>query len=195
MVNGPRREHLRCLYSPGELRPHYPPPVKTAYIGLGSNLTSSAGGPRATLAAAIERLASLGTVKARSSFYETDPVGFASQPRFLNAAAAIETGLEPTILLDRLLAIEREFGRDRCRTPPKGPRTLDLDLLLMDDLVLNLPQLKLPHPEMGGRRFVLAPLAEIAPHLVHPDYGKTIAALLAELGDEGENRIGAVNIS
>ncbi len=165
-----------------------------AYIGLGSNLPSPAGNPKATLSAAIERLASLGAVSARSSFYETEPVGITDQPRFLNAVITLESGLTPLTLLDRLLAIEREFGRDRSQAPAKGPRTLDLDLLMMAGLILNSPQLTLPHPAMTERRFVLAPLAEIAPTLLHPTTGKTIGALLAELNDAGENRIAAVRI-
>ena len=94
-----------------------------------------------------------------------------------------------------LLAIEREFGRDRSRTPAKGPRTLDLDLLLMGDCILNEERLTLPHPEIATRRFVLAPLAEIAAEAVHPVLGKTISTLLKELRDEGQNRVAAVNIS
>jgi 2-amino-4-hydroxy-6-hydroxymethyldihydropteridine diphosphokinase len=166
----------------------------TAYIGLGSNLNSPAGGPKATLAAAIARLSSLGEIIAQSSRYDTEPVGCAEQPRFLNAAVALRTELKPLDLLDHLLAIEREFGRDRGTTPPKGPRTLDLDLLLVEDAIVNHPQLALPHPAMAERRFVLAPLAEIAPHLVHPILRKTIQDLLRELPDEGENRVHSVNI-
>jgi 2-amino-4-hydroxy-6-hydroxymethyldihydropteridine diphosphokinase len=168
--------------------------VHTAYIGLGSNLPSSAGNRQTTLVAAIERLSSLGVVSALSSFYETEPVGIADQPRFLNAAVALQTDLTPLALLDRLLAIEREFGRDRATSPAKGPRTLDLDLLMIDELVLNLPQLTLPHPAMTERRFVLAPFAEIAPLAIHSTTGKTIAALLAALNDAGENRVAAVKI-
>jgi 2-amino-4-hydroxy-6-hydroxymethyldihydropteridine diphosphokinase len=170
-------------------------PANTAYIGLGSNLPSIAGDPGATLIAAIKRLGALGTVTAQSSFYETDPVGYTDQPQFLNAAVALQTELPPLELLDNLLAIEREFGRDRAQTPAKGPRTLDLDLLLMNDIVLNHDRLTLPHPEMALRRFVLAPLAEIAPVVIHPSLGKSIAGLLKELGDEGKNRVSAVNIS
>lgn len=167
----------------------------TAYIGLGSNLNSPAGGPKATLAAAIIRLGALGEVTAQSSFYDTAPVGFTDQPRFANAVIALETQLPPLALLHELLSIEREFGRDRGATPPKGPRTLDLDLLLIDDAIITHPQLILPHPAIAERRFVLAPLAEIAPQLVHPLLRKTIETLLCELSDEGANRLQSVNIS
>ncbi len=162
--------------------------MPTAYIALGSNL----GDREETLAAAIDRLGRLGRVEACSSLYETEPVGFHDQPSFLNAVLALETKLEPLPLLHALLAIERELGRDRSQGVPNGPRTLDLDLLLMEDAVVAGEKLTLPHPALVRRRFVLAPLAEIAPQLRHPQYNQTMAELLALLPDEGENRVSAV---
>lgn len=159
-----------------------------AHIALGSNLDSRYGNPSQTLSAATVHLERLGRLVARSSAYETAPVGFRDQARFLNAAVALETELEPLPLLRGLLAIEREFGRDRLRSIAKGPRTLDLDLLLLGETVISEPELTLPHPALAKRRFVLAPLAEIAPQVTHPVYRKTIAELLADLPDEGENR-------
>jgi 2-amino-4-hydroxy-6-hydroxymethyldihydropteridine diphosphokinase len=162
--------------------------MPTAYIALGSNL----GDREQTLAVAKNRLQRLGRVEACSSLYETDPVGFHDQPAFLNAVLALETKLEPLPLLDALLAIERELGRDRSQGVPNGPRILDLDLLLMEDAVMVGEKLTLPHPALVRRRFVLAPLAEIAPQLRHPQRDQTIAELLALLPDEGENRLSAV---
>lgn len=158
-----------------------------AAIALGSNLPSSVGPPEATLREAGACISQLGDVVAVSSFHDTAPVGYADQPRFLNAALLLETELAPVELMSELLAIERAFGRDRTASAPKGPRTLDLDLLLYDSLVLHTaadavhPALALPHPEMHKRRFVLAPLAEIAPEWIHPTSGGRIAQLLAEL--------------
>jgi 2-amino-4-hydroxy-6-hydroxymethyldihydropteridine diphosphokinase len=158
----------------------------TAAIALGSNLPSPFGPPDANLREALRRLADLGRVTAVSTFHATDPVGYLDQPRFLNAAALLETSLSPLEVLHRLLAIEHAMGRDRANTPTKGPRIIDLDLLLYTDEqgvsnTLAAPDLTLPHPSMHERRFVLAPLAEIAPNLVHPTLHSTIADLLAAL--------------
>jgi 2-amino-4-hydroxy-6-hydroxymethyldihydropteridine diphosphokinase len=136
--------------------------MQTAYIGMGANLPSGAGPPEATLAAAVSRLESLGRVAARSSLYSTEPVGFAGQPHFLNAVVALETSLEPQGLLEGLLRIEQEFGRDRSAGVRNGPRTLDLDILVFGDLTVSEPGIEIPHPRMMERRFVMIPLAEVA---------------------------------
>lgn len=159
-----------------------------AYIALGSNL----GDREKTVSRAIEGLEGLGRVVARSSVYETEPVGYRDQPAFLNAVIALETELEPLPLLRGLLVIEKQQGRDRSLGTPKGPRTLDLDLLMFGDRVVQNPELTLPHPALAQRRFVLAPLVEIAPLLLHPVSRKTMAELLAALPDEGENRVRGV---
>ena len=171
----------------------------TAYIGIGSNLTSSAGSPAQAVRAAIDSLGSAGEILAQSSLYRTAPVDYQDQPAFVNAAAAIRTNLQPEALLEALLAIEHAFGRDRATGIPKGTRTLDLDLLLMTEedgngLLCQSPSLTLPHPEIACRRFVLAPLAEIAPELVHPTLHRTIGALLEELPGEGPNSAGAIEM-
>ena len=152
-----------------------------AAIALGSNLPSSFGSPADNLREALSRLAALGNITAISTFHATDPVGYLDQPRFLNAAALLDTSLPPLDLLHSLLAIERAMGRDRSTAPPKGPRIIDLDLLLYSDLIVQTPELILPHPALHERRFVLAPLAEIAPTLQHPTLHSSIADLLAHL--------------
>ena len=152
-----------------------------AAIALGSNLASDFGSSAANLREAVRRVAALGHVRAVSRFLETEPVGYTDQPNFQNAALLLDTDLDPLELMRGLLAIEREMGRDRSLAPPKGPRIIDLDLLLLDDAVIASPEVTLPHPAMTQRRFVLEPLAEIAPRMIDPISGRTVAQLLALL--------------
>jgi 2-amino-4-hydroxy-6-hydroxymethyldihydropteridine diphosphokinase len=166
--------------------------MQTAYIGMGGNLPSWAGNSPATLAAAASRLAVLGRVVCRSSLYSTKPVGFASQPRFVNAVVALETELAPRQLLAGLLAIEQEFGRDRSAGVVNGPRTLDLDILLFGDLRVSEPGLEIPHPRLAERAFVLVPLCEIASHIVDPRCGKTVAQLQHSLSPDSQGGLNAV---
>jgi 2-amino-4-hydroxy-6-hydroxymethyldihydropteridine diphosphokinase len=156
-------------------------PIVTAAIALGSNLPSPFGDREENLREALRRLEALGHVIAVSSFSDTEPVGYTSQPRFLNAAALLETKLPPLELLQALLEIEHQMGRDRDSAPPKGPRVIDLDLLLYGKQILQTPELTLPHPALHERAFVLEPLVEIAPTMLHPTLHRTVAVLLAEL--------------
>jgi 2-amino-4-hydroxy-6-hydroxymethyldihydropteridine diphosphokinase len=148
-----------------------------AAIALGSNL-----GDRArNLEDALAQLAQLGEVTAVSSFHDTAPELYLAQPRFLNAAALLSTTLLPLDLLAALLGIEQTMGRKRTGIPAKGPRLIDLDLLLYGHEVMSTGALTLPHPALHERRFVLAPLAEIAPALFHPVQHQTIAELLQQI--------------
>ena len=141
---------------------------KTVYLSLGSNI----GDRAAHLRQAIEDLRALGDVTAVSSLYETEPVEFTRQAWFLNCAVALETDKLPKQLLAGVLRIEREMGRRR--TVAKGPRIIDIDVLLFGSSVIDAPQLTVPHPAMHERRFVLEPLAEIAPEVRHPVFKKTV---------------------
>jgi 2-amino-4-hydroxy-6-hydroxymethyldihydropteridine diphosphokinase len=145
------------------------------YLSLGSNV----GDRESQLHDAIRRLDQAGRVVAVSSFYETEPVEFTEQPWFLNCAVALETEKTPEQVMTILLGIERDMGRQRTRE--KGPRSIDIDILLFGDTVMDLPELTIPHPAMHERRFVLEPLAEIAPEAKHPTLKKTIRELLEGL--------------
>ncbi len=148
------------------------------YVGLGSNLGDREG----TLRRAVAELGSESGIAVLrvSRFRETDPVGYLDQPRFVNAVAELETDLPPRTVLDRLLEVERRLGRERQEGPRYGPRTIDLDLLLYGDTVLDEPGLRVPHPRLHERRFVLEPLAELDSGLVVPGRGP-VSALLAGL--------------
>jgi 2-amino-4-hydroxy-6-hydroxymethyldihydropteridine diphosphokinase len=166
--------------------------MRIAYIGLGANIPGPAGTPEATLAVTVDRLAQIGRLVACSSLYSTEPVGLVDQPRFLNAVIAIETELAPRELIESLLNLEIEFGRDRSDGVRNGPRTLDLDILLYGDFVLGEHNLVVPHPRLAERAFVLVPLREIAPELRDPRTGATVSQLLEKLFPESEGDAHAV---
>ena len=150
-----------------------------SYLSLGSNL----GDPAANLRACIERLGDLGEVRQISSFYSTEPMELREQPWFVNCAIELETELTAEQLLAGVQTIEAGLGR--VREISKGPRTIDIDILLFGSSVIQAGALQIPHPAMHERRFVLAPLTEIAPNVVHPILRKTATEILSQLGTAG----------
>ncbi len=148
----------------------------TVYLGLGSNL----GDRKQNLAAALELMSPHLLIEQVSSFYETDPVGYENQPLFLNAVCRASTGLDPERLLHLAKEIEAKLGR--VPSFRNAPRPVDIDILFYGDEIIDSPELTVPHPRLVERSFVLVPLAEIVPDLVHPQNGKTIRELLYNLG-------------
>ncbi len=158
--------------------------MKTVYLSLGSNV----GDRERHLQAAIDRLhAPDFRVRRLSPVYETEPMDRPNQPWFLNLALEAEAGLFPRVLLGRIRKIERELGRRRAT--PKGPRTIDIDILLFGRFVLHTPELVIPHPRLHERRFVLEPLADLAPDLRHPVLGVTMRELLSATMHQAARRI------
>jgi 2-amino-4-hydroxy-6-hydroxymethyldihydropteridine diphosphokinase len=153
--------------------------TRCVYLSLGSNL----GDRAAHLRAALRALENVVTIQKTSSLYATDPVGVTDQPEFLNLAVEAETVLEPFQLLTAIKHVERHVGRQP--TFRWGPRVVDIDILLYGDRVLETPELTIPHPQMSNRAFVLVPLAEIAPGLIHPFQRQTIAELAANVPGAG----------
>lgn len=159
--------------------------MKTAYLSLGSNL----GDREANLRAAIQRLESAGVrVLRRSSVYETEPQELRDQPWFLNLVAEVGIHMPPEELLGRIHEIETELGRSR--VVAKGPRSIDIDILLYDNDAVEAEELQIPHPRLAQRRFVLEPLAELVPELLHPGTGKSIREMLAAVQDQVVRRTG-----
>ena len=144
---------------------------KIVYLSLGSNL----GDREANLRTAIEKLGEFGNIAAISSFYETEPVEVTAQPWFLNCAVKLDTEKMPRQLISAILALEQSMGRQRKQQ--KGPRTIDIDVLLFGSSVIEIPSLTIPHPHLHERRFVLEPLAEIAPDARHPIFKRSMREL------------------
>jgi 2-amino-4-hydroxy-6-hydroxymethyldihydropteridine diphosphokinase len=153
--------------------------LKIAYLALGSNLGNRGG----NLEDAVERLGSPQlSVLRLSSIYETEPRDVVNQPWFLNQVIEAETSLFPRQLRERVRKIERELGRKP--TSPKGPRLIDIDILLFGAAIVSTPELEIPHPRMAERRFVLEPLAELVPELRHPITRRTVREMLAQVKDQ-----------
>jgi 2-amino-4-hydroxy-6-hydroxymethyldihydropteridine diphosphokinase len=150
------------------------------YIGIGSNLGAKEENCRQAIAALAANTGC--SLVGHSPFYETEPFGFEDQDWFINGVVQIRTAMSPNVLHEQLQAIESAVGR-RHGGKKYGPRVLDLDILLFDDVVLHNDQLEIPHPRLHERRFVLQPLCDLAPELVHPVLGQTIQYLLTQLED------------
>lgn len=157
--------------------------MASVYLGLGTNL----GDRQANLRLAVDALARLGGICGQSRIYETAPLYVTDQPAFLNMAVALTTDLAPLDLLARLKGLEQELGRVASRR--YGPRLIDLDILLYDDVVLDHADLIIPHPRLSERRFALAPLADIAATTLHPQAGTAIGQLLAALPDSADDQV------
>lgn len=159
-------------------------PIHTAYLGIGTNV----GDRAANLRAALAGIAQVATLRGESGVYETEPVGYADQRSFWNMVVKITTSLTPHELLARLIGVEETLGRQR--TFRNAPRIIDLDILLFGDVVLNEAGIELPHPRMTERAFVLRPLVELDPGLVHPVSGERFADILAHGSFEKVERLG-----
>lgn len=165
--------------------------MKKVYLGLGSNI----GDRKANLNSAIKMLGERMKIDAVSSIYETEPLGYDDQPKFLNAVCLARTNLGPLQLLSLVKGIESSMGRETGF--PNGPRTIDIDIILYNDMSVIDPELTIPHPRMSERAFVLIPLAEIAPtNLIHPFTRERIADLAAKVGGkEGITKIGKLEVT
>lgn len=157
----------------------------TVYLALGTNLGDRLGNLKLALAALTPQM----EVKARSGIYETPPWGYEDQPRFLNQVVKVKTYLEPEPLLKHLKRLEVALGRQP--SLPNGPRLIDMDILFYDDIILDTPSLKLPHPRLQERAFVLLPLMDIAPDLLHPVSKKSVREMLAECDLAGITKVAA----